>query len=121
MTEQDRAVVLKQDSRGRVVTPPADREAFLDRFEESGLSAAAFARHHGLRYQTFHTWVRNRRAKRRAEESFGGFSEVVVCQDQSPRPGKGLRVDLPGGASCVVQGAEDVVLVAQLLQALVRC
>ena len=44
------------DRRGCVRTPREDREALLDTFEKSGMSGAAFARLHGIKYPTFACW-----------------------------------------------------------------
>jgi len=41
---------IKRDVLGRVVTPRRKREALLDEFDRSGMSAAAFARQSGLNY-----------------------------------------------------------------------
>jgi hypothetical protein len=45
--------VLKIDAAGRVWTPRAQRDAALDEFERSGLSATKFAAHIGVKYPTF--------------------------------------------------------------------
>lgn len=56
--------LLKQDSLGRVRTPREKREAIVDAFERAGMSAARFARHHGLNYSTFCSWVHSARRRR---------------------------------------------------------
>ena len=40
---------------------PAQRQELLDAFDRSGLTAMAFARGHGVCYQTFIAWQRKRR------------------------------------------------------------
>ncbi len=49
--------LLKQDSLGRVRTPLEKREAIVRAPEAAGMSAAWFARHHGLNDSTFCSWV----------------------------------------------------------------
>lgn len=60
MTDSDldteSVAVLKQDRRGRVLTTPSQRLAFLQQFEKSGLSGPQFARVAGINYQTFASW-----------------------------------------------------------------
>ena len=56
-------VLLKSDTRGRVRTPAGRRERLLDEFERSGLSGQKFAELTGLKYQTFATWVQQRRRR----------------------------------------------------------
>ena len=77
--------LLKQDSLGRVRTPLEKREAIVRAFEAAGMSAARFARHHGLNYSTFCSWIQEARRHgqaERQEDSEGGTSvrwlEAVV-------------------------------------------
>ena len=49
-TTESGTAILKTDTRGRVWTPKADREALLDLFEQGEMSGAAFAGLHGLLY-----------------------------------------------------------------------
>jgi len=58
--------LLKTDALGRVQTSPQKREAILDAFEASGMRGPAFARHIGVKYPTFATWVQKRRRRQEA-------------------------------------------------------
>ena len=119
--------VLKQDVRGRVWTPPARREAVLDEFERSGLPAAQFAAHIGVKYQTLATWVQKRRKarsqgsavdiQRPAMARLTGWVEATVESKEDELPGI-LTVRLPGGASLEVRNVAQAVLAAQLVRAL---
>ena len=51
-------------------------------FERSGLSAAAFARQHGIAYTTFCSW----RRRRRPAMPTVGFAEVELVRPPSPEP-----------------------------------
>ena len=80
--------ILKVDTLKRVRVPKARREAILDEFERSGLSGAAFAKLHGLKYGTFATWL----LKRRKQASRGAvpraavdFAQVIIDQG-TPKP-----------------------------------
>ena len=125
MEEADR--VLKQDARGRVWTPPERREAILDEFERSGLPAAQFAAHVGVKYQTFATWVQKRRKARGelnatpdqapAVPRLAGWVEATVEDDAEDTTRK-LVVHLPGGVRLEVNNGAQVLLAAQLLRAL---
>lgn len=42
----------------RPPTSPAQRQQVLTQFRQSGLTQAAFARHHHLNPNTLHTWLR---------------------------------------------------------------
>lgn len=119
--------VLKQDARGRVWTPPERREAILDEFERSGLPAAQFAVHVGVKYQTFATWVQKRRKARGEVHAtqeqtpvvarLAGWVEATVENDAEETTGK-LVVHLPGGVRLEVSNGAQVLLAAQLLRAL---
>ncbi len=119
--------VLKQDAAGRVWTPRERREEVLDEFEKSGLPAAQFAAHVGVKYPTFATWVQKRRkAREGANRSdcqtpmvprLGTWVEATVegVTDDSEDT---LVVHLPGGAHVEVSNATEVKLAACLLRAL---
>ena len=64
MTMTNEEVILKTDVLGRVRVPKAKREQMLDVFEVGDLSAAAFARKHGVHVQTFASWIQKRRRTR---------------------------------------------------------
>ena len=53
--------LIKSDSLGRVRVGKEQREKLLNAFECSSLSGVKFAELHGIKYQTFATWVQKRR------------------------------------------------------------
>jgi len=63
----------KQDTRGRKITPPQEREALVLAYEESGLTQRAFAEREGIKHCTFTSWLQKRR---------GG----VASRREKPRP-----------------------------------
>ena len=118
--------ILKVDTLKRVRVPKARREAILGEFERSGLSGAAFAKLHGLKYGTFATWSLKRRkqASRRAVSAQQpvDFAQVIIDQE-TPKPtwqgAETLRVHLPGGAWLLLDGdATQTTRAAQILKAL---
>ncbi len=109
--------VLKADSKGRVRTPAAQRNALLDTFDQSGMSAAAFAQLHGIKYPTFAFWRQKRNRNQHTEsppvsEPDAFFEEVQF----SPREAVGLTVALPGGASVQIEQADQFPAMAALLK-----
>ena len=109
------AVILKTDTKGRVLTPGRDRESLLDAFEQSGMSGAAFARLHGIRYTTFAYWRHARRQRGKAAEPAGvGFQEVTI---QSVRAsGPALTIELPGGGRFRLERADQLPMAKALLR-----
>ena len=120
--------LLKSDVMGRVRTSPERRELLLDEFERSGLTGPKFAAMVGVKYQTFASWIQKRRKAR------GTYRQVEVSAPVPSVPpslqwfeavappevaeGKGLRLDLPGGASVKIADGGQAVLAARLLREL---
>lgn len=129
MTSTKDGTILKTDMLGRVKTPPTRREQLLDEFERSGLSGAKFAALAGIKYQTFASWVQQRRRKQGPPHAAPAAAvpapqqlrwlEAVVAG----APGTdsaGLCVQLPGGARLAVNTPGQAVLAAELLRALAQ-
>ena len=87
------------------------RTRLLTAFDRSGLSAAAFARQHGLNYTTFCGW-RQRRSK--AQPS-SGFVQVEVATPAAPAE---LVIELGATARIRIHSASQIELAARLLQTL---
>jgi hypothetical protein len=83
----------------------------LTAFDRSGLSAAAFARQHGLTYTTFCGW-RYRRAKTKASPEF------VQVELPAPAASAELVVELHTQARLHLTHAGQLDLAARLIQAL---
>jgi transposase-like protein len=123
------AEILKQDERGRVRVGKERREALVEEFERSGLSAAKFARLSGVKYSTFASWVARRRNAQATATSPSGESEGAEEAKERPRPirlfeavsennvalGGGLIVELPGGSRVVVGSPGQLQLAGELV------
>jgi len=144
-TEANEAIygeLLKMDRHGRVQTTVQQREAFLDEFEQCGVSAAEFARGAGINYTTFASWRQKRAWRRAAEQNANAtmatmgktltalpgsvegsgmrWVEAVVEKDGSDGQGEahGFVIELPGGARVEVRKASQAKLAAELLREL---
>ncbi len=53
--------LIRTGSDGRLRYTQGQRQALLEAFDRSGMSALSFTRLHGIQYQTFIIWVRKRR------------------------------------------------------------
>lgn len=105
------AMKTSNGSAHRPRPTPARRSQLLAQFERSGLSAAVFARRHGLRYSTFCGW-RQRQAK---AEPVPGFVQVELPFFDAPA---GLVIELGTFARMRLTDAGSIALAARLLQAL---
>ena len=125
MTESPPASLLKTDVLGRVKTPAARREQLLDEFERSGASGQKFAELIGVKYQTFATWVQQRKRQRAAAKGKTPKStarvrwlEATVSLDEGHEGNGRLSVQLPGGARLEISCSKQIPLAAALLWAL---
>ena len=114
--------VLKSDALGRVRTPRVRREALVEEFAQSGVSAKKFAALLGVNYQTFASWVQAWRKARGQRASVAGpvrLWEAVVegggSADREPAGAPGLWIELPGGSRMSVASAVQLQMAAELV------
>jgi hypothetical protein len=114
------SAIIRAGSDGRLRFTPVQRQELLDAFDRSGLSAMAFARSHGICYQTFIAWQRKRRelATIPATHSGPAFAEVLVTDRQPACPSAALRVILPCGSIIEIASRAAVPLAIELLSTL---
>ncbi len=133
--------ILKTDVLGRITVGHEQREAILDAFEASGMPGQAFGLHHGIKIQTFASWMQKRRRVRgdyqnealcrklhmRKDPPQVGSKKVarpqasmnlieVNLQNETPHIGEPLEVILPGGAVVRIRHESQL----DLLQILMR-
>ena len=131
---EETTTVLKTDVLGRVKIAKGHREALLDAFERAGISGKAFARHHGVNYQTFASWIQKRRKERGSYPGMGGGSTeplkltLAEVELPSPVPPCASRTPLPfaeivvgDGLAVRVQEGVAMPFVAELIKALRSC
>lgn len=92
-------------------TDAARRVRLLGEFERSELSAADFARRHGIHYTTFCGW----RARRDKTNPSPAFVQVEVSGVAAP---SGLIVELGGRVRMRVESEAQIALAAKLVQQL---
>ena len=121
--------VIKMDCIGRVRTTAGHRDALIVAYEESALSGPEFCKHHGIKYQTFATWLQKHRRATGAYPSLESLkkplpllslslAEVELPQSpQSPcsRRTESLEICLPGGASFHLDALAQLPLAVALL------
>lgn len=115
------ATIVRTGTDGRLRYDPLQREALLDAFASSSQSALAFARQHGVNYQTFISWLRKRRERGSSPPHHApAFAEVLMNACGQPAAFEGLRLKLPCGTSVEVTSRAALPLALELLQALRR-
>jgi len=135
--------ILKTDALGRVTVGRAQREAILDAFEASGMTGQAFALHHGIKIQTFASWIQKRRHARgdyknealrrklrvRIEPPQTLTKNVadhqpimnlleVSLKNEPPQQYESLEVTLPGGAVVRISHESQIGLLKMLIHQL---
>jgi transposase-like protein len=116
-----KAELLKMDTWGRVRISKEKRNAILDEFERSGVSAAQFAKLVGLKYSTLAGWrQRYRRRKPPGRRPRVRLLEALVDPNLSAgsSPSPALRLCLPGEIRLEVCCAAQVPLAVALVKAL---
>jgi len=122
-------MLIRMDATGRVRTNASQREALLDAYESSGLSGPEFAVRHGVKYQTFATWLQKRKrsnggypalAVHDGEKAFPLLLAEVERQESSPPPAIPLEVQLPGSSSTAIHDKAQLGPAVELLRQLAR-
>ncbi len=126
-TNTEETLILKTDALRRVRMPADRREAILDAFEQSGMSGQAFARHVGVKYPTFATWVQKRRRKRgeypRKNLLGAVSSEITFVEAQIQTPSEpalkvGLEVQTTEGVKLMIRSQHEIELAVELIHSL---
>jgi len=129
-TNTEEKLILKTDALGRVRMPAERREAILDAFEQSGMSGQAFAKHIGVKYPTFATWIQKRRRVRseypQQTPSHSPPSQITFVEASIEKPSQrllqdGLEVQIPGGIHVLIRSQEEVELATGLIRSLREC
>lgn len=94
----------------RTRTSRSRRRQLLAAFDRSGLTAAAFAREHGIAYTTFCSWRRRRPAKPAMT-----FAEVTLLRAATPEP---IVVELGPQARVRLSSPAQLELAAGLIKRL---
>ena len=111
---------LKRDVRSRVRSTPAQRQAALQAYARSGLSAPQFARSAGIKYQTLVTWRRQAKVCAPASALIPSISNMAFLEAvpiTSPASA-GLDLLLPGNVHLHLSCPSQMPLVASLLRQL---
>jgi len=114
--------LIKTDTGGRIRYDEAFRQRVLQGYAASGMSAAAFARHCGVKYSTLAAWVRKGLPERSAApgELSPGARFVVAHAASQPDDGAMLEVELAAGMVARARDHAGVQLLASLVDALLR-
>ena len=121
-TQETSTSIIKSDRAGRTRYTQTYKDEVVAAYRQSNMSAAAFAKHCGVKYPTFASWVAKarrpgaQRGDKSAVDSSGQrfiLAEIGASQAEEP-----LKVELPGGVIAHVSCSQQLGLLADLLKAL---
>lgn len=110
------ARLIRSDTKGRVLVAADQRAALLDAFEQSGQSAMAFCRQHGLKYPTFATWVQKRRGSGPALPRFAEVTVDLPAIAEPPPAPEPMRITLADGTRIDIACRKQLAWAAELLR-----
>lgn len=120
-TQETSTSIIKSDRTGRTRYSQAYKNEVVAAYQQSNMSAAAFAQHCGVKYPTFASWV----AKARQSPT-GGDGKATSADEQrfilaeigGGRADAPLKIELPGGIIVHVSSADQLGLLTDLFKAL---
>lgn len=118
--ETTSGALVKSDRAGRTRYTKSYKAEVIQAYEQSGMSAAAFAEHCGVKYPTFASWIA--KGKRSVSGNFccegDETQQFIIAEFGSPRTETSLKLELPSGVIVHVSSASQLGLLADLLKTL---
>ena len=118
-TQETSPSIIKSDRAGRTRYSQAYKDEVVAAYQQSGMSAAAFADHCGVKYPTFVSWVSKARQAGSAHADRDEHGQQFILAEigcgQADVP---LKLELPGGIIVHVSSSHQLGLLADLLKTL---
>ncbi len=112
-------VILKTDRRGRFRYSPEQKQALIEAFEASGLSAPRFATLHGVNYQTLVYWMKKRRDTTEDHPALCSLVPAVIdTPSLAGSAAASVEILLPGGVRLFVHAPGQMDLAIDLVRKL---
>lgn len=118
--ETTSGALVKSDRVGRTRYTKAYKAEVIQAYEKSGMSAAVFSEHCGVKYPTFASWI----AKGKRSASGNPYCEnddtqqFIIAEFGSHRTDESLKLILPSGIIVHVSSSSQLGLLADLLKTL---
>jgi len=111
------ATIIKSDRSGRLRYTPEYKNEVLAAYESSGMSGPAFAKHCGVKYPTFASWVSKQRREKTGSKAPKNDQKFVLAEFANTSE-SGITIELPGGATARLSRIDQAELLAALVKAL---
>lgn len=122
MQEEVETSIIKSDRVGRNQYSQEYKSKVLAAFDQSGMSAAAFAEQCGIKYPTFASWVTKARKKNDQQREPQNSTQAVtnpafLIAEVSTQPeSTSLQLEFPGGAILKITDSTQLPLATALLK-----
>lgn len=117
--ETTSTALVKSDRAGRTRYTKTYKSEVVSAYERSGMSAAAFAEHCGIKYPTFASWLaKTKRISENNDHSHELSQPFVIAEFASPQATDSIKLELPSGVIVHVSSASQLGLLADLLKTL---
>ena len=113
-TQETSTSIIKSDRAGRTRYSQAYKDEVVAAYQQSGMSAAAFATHCGVKYPTLASWV----AKAKVSGADDGGQHFILAEIGCGGTDVPLKLELPCGVIVHVSSSRQLGLLADLLKAL---
>lgn len=115
--------LVKSDRAGRTRYTKSYKAEVIQAYEQSGMSAAAFAQHCGVKYPTLVSWIAQGKRSAAAEPHCKSLQsddtpQFIIAEFGAPRTDTSLKLELPSGVIVHVSSSSQFGLLADLLKIL---
>jgi transposase-like protein len=118
-TQETSTSIIKSDRVGRTRYSQAYKDEVVAAYQQSGMSAAAFADHCGVKYPTFVSWVSKARQAGGAHADRDEHGQqFILAEIGCGGTDVPLKLELPGGVIIHVSSSRHLGLLADLLKTL---
>jgi transposase-like protein len=117
--ETTSTALVKSDRAGRTRYTKTYKSEVVAAYEQSGMTAAAFAQHCGIKYPTFASWLpKSKRSSQSNDQSHELAQPFVIAEFASPPAADSIKLELPSGVIVHISSSSQLGLLADLLKTL---
>jgi transposase-like protein len=117
-TQEASTGIIKSDRVGRTRYSKSYKDEVVAAYQQSGMSAAAFATHCGVKYPTLASWVAKTKVSGGNSGADDGGQHFILAEIGCGGADVPLKVELPCGVMVHVSSSRQLSLLADLLKAL---
>jgi transposase-like protein len=117
--ETTSTALVKSDRAGRTRYTKTYKSEVVSAYEQSGMSAAAFAEHCGIKYPTLASWLAKAKHSSESNDHSHELAQpFVIAEFASPHGTDSIKLELPSGIIVHVSSSSQLGLLADLLKTL---